>query len=67
MSACVFSYSLPRKRRKYGLEPKSKIRMSSNGPILQEGCSGESKPKTHKEVSALDAAMHYIDFQKENW
>ena len=49
------------------MEPKSKTKVNSNRPILQEGFSGEYKPRKHKEVSELDAAMHYIDFQKENW
>lgn len=49
------------------MEPKSKTKVSSNRPILQEGFSSEYKPRKHKEVSELDAAMHYIDFQKENW
>lgn len=67
MSECSFSRSLPRRRSKLGMEPKSKTKVSSNRPILQEGFSGEYKPRKHKEVSELDAAMHYIDFQKENW
>ena len=40
---------------------------SQKEPILQEGFTGEYKPKKRKQVSELDAAMHYIDFQKKNW
>ncbi len=40
---------------------------SPKKPILQDGFTGEYRPKKRKQVSELDAAMHYIDFQKKNW